>query len=420
MQNDVSILREDNAIHSFCGLASVAWLYQKIHNSFFLILGTHTCAHFLQYALGVMIFAKPRFAVAMLEEADLSKDYVNLKPILEEIKADHHPSVIFLFSSCTPEVMKVDFEQLARALSTPELPVLFAPASGLEFAFSQSEDSVLQALLPFCAVAEPDDKRVVFLGSINDATAEDFRREAEALGIPVAGFLPANHLHDLPPIGKSTIIAPLQPYLAKVATRISRERGAKVLSSLFPLGPDGTRQFWEDLAKEFGMSIDLSEREHAAWERIKSHCEVLKGRRVFITADSLIELPLARFLKSAGAEIAEVSSVYINKKFHAKELEHLRGVRIVEQPNFHRQVSDMQVNPPDLVITSLMTANPLIGKGITVKWSMEFVLMPLHGWSGTVSLAELLTRPILRKAHLPEFDAQLWTMNAMPSANTTR
>lgn len=95
-------------------------------------------------------------------------------------------------------------------------------------------------------------------------------------------------------------------------------------------------------------------------------------------------------------------------------------MRIVEQPNFHRQVSDMQVNPPDLVITSLMAANPLIGKGITVKWSMEFVLMPLHGWSGTVSLAELLTRPILRKAHLPEFDAQLWTMNAMPSANTTR
>ncbi|MCS7211954.1 MAG: ferredoxin:protochlorophyllide reductase (ATP-dependent) subunit N, partial [Chloroherpetonaceae bacterium] len=305
---------------------------------------------------------------------------------------------------------------LARSLSTPELPVLFAPASGLEFAFSQSEDSVLQALLPFCPIAEPSDKRVVFLGSVNDAIADDFRREAEALGIPVAGFLPENHLRDLPPIGAGTIVAPLQPYLAKVAMRISRERGAKVLSSLFPFGPDGTRQFWEDLAKEFGMAVNLREREAAAWERIRKHTELLKGRRVFITADSLIELPLARFLKSAGAEIAEVSSVYINKKFHAKELECLRGVRIVEQPNFHRQVSDMQVQPPDLVITSLMTANPLIGKGITVKWSMEFVLMPLHGWSGTVSLAELLTRPLLRKAHLPEFDASVWTMNAMPSS----
>ncbi len=416
MQQGNSIIREDNAVHSFCGLASVGWLYQKIRNSFFLILGTHTCAHFLQYALGVMIFAKPRFAVAMLEEADLSKDYVNLKPILEEIKADHHPSVIFLFSSCTPEVMKVDFEQLARSLSTPELPVLFAPASGLEFAFSQSEDSVLQALLPLCPVAAPNDKRVVFLGSINDATAEDFRREAEALGIPVAGFLPANHLHELPAIGAGTVVAPLQPYLAKVATRLNRERGAKVLSSLFPFGPDGTRQFWEDLAKEFGITLDLREREAAAWERIKTHTELLKGRRVFITADSLLELPLARFLKNAGADIAEVSSVYINKKFHAKELEQLSGVRIVEQPNFHRQVSDMQVQPPDLVITSLMTANPLIGKGITVKWSMEFVLMPLHGWSGTVSLAELLTRPLLRKAHLPKFDSALWTLNAMPSS----
>ena len=61
--------REDGLYHSFCGLVSVGWLYQKIKDSFFLILGTHTCAHLLQNTLGVMIFARPRFAVSLLEDA---------------------------------------------------------------------------------------------------------------------------------------------------------------------------------------------------------------------------------------------------------------------------------------------------------------------------------------------------------------
>ena len=60
----ISFTREDGAYHSFCGLTCVGWLYQKIQDSFFLILGTHTCAHLLQNVLGVMIFARPRFAAA--------------------------------------------------------------------------------------------------------------------------------------------------------------------------------------------------------------------------------------------------------------------------------------------------------------------------------------------------------------------
>lgn len=409
------VLREDNASHSFCGLASVGWLYQKIKDSFFLILGTHTCAHLIQNALGMMIFARPRFGVALIEEMDLSKDHPNLKPLLEEIKADHHPSVIFLMSTCTPEVMKVDFEALSRTLSTPELPVLFVPASGLDYAFSQSEDSVLQALAQFCPEAPADDKRVVFLGSVNDSIADDFVAEAKSLGIPVAGFLPSNHFHDLPPIGPGTIIAPLQPYLAKVAMKISRERGAKVLNTLFPLGPDGTRKFWEDLAAEFGKKVDLSEREKAAWDRIAEHTQLLKGKKVMLTADTLMELPLARFLRNAGAEVVECSSTYVNKRFHGKELEALKGVKVVEQPNFNRQLRDMKEVKPDLVVTSLMTANPLAGQGMIVKWSMEFVLMPIHGWAGIASLAAMFTRPLKRKAKLPPLDDPAWMAGMMPS-----
>ena len=113
--------------------ACVGWLYQKIKDSFFLILGTHTCAHFLQNALGMMIFAKPRFGIALIEESDLSKAEPRLEEVIAEIKRDHNPSVIFLLSSCTPEVMKVDFKGLAHHLSSDKTPVLFVPASGLVF-----------------------------------------------------------------------------------------------------------------------------------------------------------------------------------------------------------------------------------------------------------------------------------------------
>ena len=412
----VSIQKEDGLFHSFCGLTCVSWLYQKIKDSFFLILGTHTCAHLLQNALGVMIFARPRFGVALIEEADLSKQQPELEALLAEIVADHKPSVIFLLSSCTPEVMKVEFDGLARSLSRPDLPVLFVPASGLDYTFSQAEDSVLQALLPFCPVAPPDDRRIVFLGSVNDAIADEFALEAARLDLPVAGFLPASHFHELPPIGPGTVLAPLQPYLAKVATRLTRERGATLLSSLFPFGPDGTRAFWEDLAALFGQRLDLSQREAQAWERIKEHTDLLRGKRVLFTADNLMELPLARFLRHAGCEIVECSTTYVNKKFHARELAALQGVTVVEQPNFDRQLDTIAQLRPDLVISAMATTNPLIGQGVVAKWSTEFAFMPIHGWAGTGTLAGMFTKSLARHARLDPLDDPVWSAGLMPGA----
>ena len=400
--------KEDGAYHSFCGLTCVGWLYQKIQDSFFLILGTHTCAHLLQNALGVMIFARPRFGVALIEEADLSKQQPELEALIAEIRNDYKPSVIFLLSSCTPEVMKVEFQGLADKLNTPDLPVLFVPASGLEYTFSQAEDSVLQSLMPFCPIAPADDKRVVFLGSVNDVVADEFALEAARLGIPVAGFLPASRFSELPPIGPGTVIAPMQPYLAKVAGRLARERGATVLSSLFPLGPDGTRAFWEDLSALFGTRADLAEREAAAWQRLAAHTKLLAGKRVLFTADNLMELPLARFLQAAGCEIIECSTTYINKKFHARELAALDGVNIVEQPNFDRQLQTIEATRPDLVISNLATTNPLIGQGVVAKWSTEFAFMPIHGWMGAATLAGMFTRPIKRHKELDVLADPIW------------
>ncbi len=56
----------------FCGLTSIVWLHRKIQDAFFLVVGSRTCAHLIQSAAGVMIFAEPRFATAILQDRDLA------------------------------------------------------------------------------------------------------------------------------------------------------------------------------------------------------------------------------------------------------------------------------------------------------------------------------------------------------------
>ena len=43
-----------------------------MQDAFFLVVGSRTCAHLLQSAAGVMIFAEPRFATAIIDERDLA------------------------------------------------------------------------------------------------------------------------------------------------------------------------------------------------------------------------------------------------------------------------------------------------------------------------------------------------------------
>jgi light-independent protochlorophyllide reductase subunit N len=88
---------ETGNYHTFCPISCVSWLYQKIEDGFFLVVGTKTCGYFLQNALGVMIFAKHCYAMAELEEGDISahlNDYEELKMICIQIRKDRHPSMI--------------------------------------------------------------------------------------------------------------------------------------------------------------------------------------------------------------------------------------------------------------------------------------------------------------------------------------
>nr|YP_009238151.1 photochlorophyllide reductase subunit N [Chromochloris zofingiensis]AMO01029.1 photochlorophyllide reductase subunit N [Chromochloris zofingiensis] len=145
---------ETGNYHTFCPISCVSWLYQKIEDSFFLVIGTKTCGYFLQNALGVMIFAEPRYAMAELEESDISaqlNDYKELKRLCLQIKQDRNPSVIVWIGTCTTEIIKMDLEGMAPRLETEiGIPIVVARANGLDYAFTQGEDTVLAAMAQRC------------------------------------------------------------------------------------------------------------------------------------------------------------------------------------------------------------------------------------------------------------------------------
>ena len=56
-----TLLKESGPREVFCGLTSIVWLHRRMPDAFFLVVGSRTCAHLIQSAAGVMIFAEPRF-----------------------------------------------------------------------------------------------------------------------------------------------------------------------------------------------------------------------------------------------------------------------------------------------------------------------------------------------------------------------
>ena len=109
---------------------------------------------FLQNAMGVMIFAEPRYAMAELEESDISaqlNDYKELRRLCLQIKQDRNPSVIVWIGTCTTEIIKMDLEGMAPKLESElQIPIIVARANGLDYAFTQGEDTVLAAMTHRC------------------------------------------------------------------------------------------------------------------------------------------------------------------------------------------------------------------------------------------------------------------------------
>ena len=424
---------ETGNYHTFCPISCVAWLYQKIEDSFFLVIGTKTCGYFLQNALGVMIFAEPRYAMAELEEADISaqlNDYKELKRLCLQIKQDRNPSVIVWIGTCTTEIIKMDLEGMAPRLEAEiNIPIVVARANGLDYAFTQGEDTVLSAMVQRCPSSpiqeleksseqtknvsvENDLKQpaLVLFGSLPTNVATQLILELQRFGITVSGWLPSPRYAELPVLNENVYVCGINPFLSRTATTLMRRRKCKLISAPFPIGPDGTRAWLEKICSVFGVSpTGLLEREEQIWKTLEDYLTLVRGKSVFFMGDNLLEISLARFLVRCGMIVYEIGIPYLDKRFQAAELEFLEKTchemnvsipRIVEKPDNYNQIQRIRELQPDLAITGMAHANPLEARGINTKWSVEFTFAQIHGFTNARDILELVTRPLRRNKAL--------------------
>ena len=440
INNQISFECETGNYHTFCPISCVAWLYQKIEDSFFLVIGTKTCGYFLQNALGVMIFAEPRYAMAELEEGDISaqlSDYKELKRLCLQIKADRNPSVIFWIGTCTTEIIKMDLEGIAPKLEVEiGLPIVVARANGLDYAFTQGEDTVLAALaqrnvekqqlfninsnkIEDSFITETTHPPLILFGSIPDPVVNQLTLELKKHNINIHGWLPSKRYTEIPNIKEGYYVCGINPYLSRTATTLMRRRKCKLISAPFPIGPDGTRGWIEKICSVFNIQPNgLEEREAEIWKTLESYVNIVKGKSVFFMGDNLLEISLARFLIRCGMTVFEIGIPYMDKRYQSAELVLLESTckkmgiplpTIVEKPDNYNQVERIRAMQPDLVITGMAHANPLEARGINTKWSVEFTFAQIHGFTNAVDVLELVTRPLRRNKKLDEIGWQRYT-----------
>jgi light-independent protochlorophyllide reductase subunit N len=408
------VLRERGQREVFCGLTGIVWLHRKIQDAFFLVVGSRTCAHLLQSAAGVMIFAEPRFATAIIDERDLA----GLADANEELDRvvtrllERRPDIklLFLVGSCPSEVIKLDLSRAAQRLSqtfTPRVRILNYSGSGIETTFTQGEDACLASLVPVLpdadATAAPS---LLIVGALADVVEDQFRRLFDELGVTSLACLPPRRANDLPAIGANTRYLLAQPFLTDTA-RALELRGAQRIAAPFPFGVEGTTMWLRAAATAFGVDAARFDRVTAtpakrATQAVAKWRADLAGKRLFFFPDSQLEIPLARMLRrELGVELVEVGTPYLHRQHLAEELELLgEDVQISEGQDVERQLDRVRAAHPDITVCGLGLANPLEAMGLTTKWSIELLFTPIQGYEQAADLAALFARPLDRKSRL--------------------
>jgi light-independent protochlorophyllide reductase subunit N len=408
---DAPVLRERGQREVFCGLTGIVWLHRKIQDAFFLVVGSRTCAHLIQSAAGVMIFAEPRFATAILDERDLA----GLADANEELDRvvqrllQRRPDIrtLFLVGSCPSEVIKLDLSRAAERLSRqfqPQVRVLNWSGSGIETTFTQGEDACLAALVP--TLAADDAPALLVAGALPDIVEDQLARLLREIGLPRVAFLPARRSDAMPAVGAGTRVLLAQPFLADTM-RTLELRGAQRIAAPFPIGVEGTTAWLAAAAAAFGipatrvLQVTAAARQRAQ-QALSRQRAALEGRSVFFFPDSQLELPIARFLaRELGMRLTEVGTPYLHREHLAEELAWLpAGTTLSEGQDVERQLDRCRAVRADLTVCGLGLANPLEAEGLATKWAIELVFSPIHGYEQAADLAELFARPLRRRALL--------------------
>jgi light-independent protochlorophyllide reductase subunit N len=219
-------------------------------------------------------------------------------------------------------------------------------------------------------------------------------------------FFPPRRANDLPAIGPNTRMLLAQPFLADTAKAL-QDRGAQRIGAPFPLGVEGTQGWLQAAARAFGISTDSFEatiapaRQRATAALARSRVD-LEGKSIFFFPDSQLEIPLARFLaRELGMKLTEVGTPFLHRQNMAEELAMLpEGTALSEGQDVEKQLDRCRAIRPDIVVCGLGLANPLELEGMTTKWAIELVFTPIQGFDQAADLAELFTRPLVRRMRL--------------------
>jgi len=382
-----------------------------MQDAFFLVVGSRTCAHLLQSAAGVMIFAEPRFGTAILEEQDLAgmvDAHVELDREVEKLLS-RRPDIrqLFLVGSCPSEVIKIDLARAAERLSqvhAPHVRVLNYSGSGIETTFTEGEDACLASMVP--VLKDTKERELLVVGALPDVVEDQMVSLLTDMGVGPIRLLPARRIDDTTAVGENTVFALTQPFLGDTHAELER-RGARHLAAPFPFGDEGTTAWLRAIAVEFGVSEETFEAVTAApraraRKAIAQAAEALRGKSVFFFPDSQLEIPLARFLtRECGMTAVEVGSPYIHDALHGPDLDLLpAGPQISEGQDVDKQLERARAARPDLTVCGLGLANPLEAEGLSTKWAIELVFTPVHFYEQAGDLAGLFSRPLRRKSVL--------------------
>ncbi len=404
------VLKERGQHEVFCGLTSIIWLHRKMQDAFFLVVGSRTCAHLLQSAAGVMIFAEPRFATAILEEQDLA----GLADAHDELDREvsrllaRRPDIrqLFLVGSCPSEVIKLDLSRAAERLTqihAPNVRVMSFSGSGIETTFTQGEDACLTAMVP--KLPQTEVSNLLLVGALPDVVEDQLTGLISAMGIDVT-CLPARRADNPPAIGPNTKIAVVQPFLGETTGALVGLGGTHIQAP-FPFGEKGTTAWLRAIADAFGVSEQTFETvttapRMRAKKALENVTKSLQGKSVFFFPDSQLEIPLARFLtQECGMTTLEVGTPYMHRGLVAPDLSMIpENTLISEGQDVDKQLDRCRTAKPDLTVCGLGLANPLEAEGMTTKWAIELVFSPVHGYEQAGDLASLFARPFNRKKAL--------------------
>jgi len=434
----VTILNESGIPDVLPPLHAVHALTERLPDVLVVVVGTQAEAHLVQCLPAAPSPNLPpsrrdqRVIFAIIDPDYPPQQGLLASRIVESAAGLRGTNLVLLVAGRTAESLGVDagFEArlVARKLDLPsEVVNPDAPREVPGILSTDLEDCVLAALVNLCPkrktsdlveTASPakrgglfggllgrgieasdsnDGRPVVLLGgTLIPGAAQGLAAELSRAGVEVAGAVPGSGTGELPPLGEDTVVAVMDPNLTSAATAAER-RGATVVKTLMPVGVDGTARFVQDVAEEAGTRTSEVVRARSAWEDLGVLRNRIRGKRIFFTGDTGLEIPLARFLADAGAVVLEVGAPRLDRRFLAAELQALGpDVDVVVSPDYRGQTNRIDESRPDVVIANPGLHLPLVARGHLCRSPRDFLEAGLYGYGGARRILELLVRTMDR------------------------